>query len=141
MAAWFLFNEVLFMNDSTRVSGVRIANVARMSGKAKAPPHRPYDIIKVSYLTPTRDFEKSGDGAEFKRRAFGFEIKEADAIIDDGLFATLSELVFLEPCDIFVAPHPEDFTKMVIVDVEQKKMLVTSVSPVIGSSSPIKDKP
>jgi hypothetical protein len=141
MAAWFLFNEVLFMNDSTRVSGVRIANVARMSGKAKTPPHRPYDIIKVSYLTPTRDFEKSGDGAEFKRRAFGFEIKEADAIIDDGLFATLSELVFLEPCDIFVAPHPEDFTKMVIVDVEQKKMLVTSVSPVIGSSSPIKDKP
>lgn len=129
------------MSDSTRVSNVRIANVARMSGKAKTPPHKPYDIIKVAYLVPTRDFEKSGDGAEFKRRAFGFEIKEADAIIDDGLFASLSELVFLEPCDIFVAPHPEDITKNVIVDVEQKKMLVTSVSPVIGSSSPIKDKP
>ena len=128
------------MSDSTRVSGVRIANVARMSGKAKTPPHRPYDIIKVSYLVPTRDFEKSGDGAEFKRRAFGFEIKEADAIIDDGLFASLSELIFLEPCDIFVAPHPEDITKNVIVDVEQKAMLVTSVAAA-PAPAPAKPEP
>ncbi len=129
------------MSDSTRVSNVRIANVARMSGKAKTPPHKPYDIIKVAYLVPTRDFEKSGDGAEFKRRAFGFEIKEADAIIDDGLFASLSELVFLEPCDIFVAPHPDDFTKMVIVDVEQKTMLVTSVAPAPASTPAAKNEP
>ena len=129
------------MSDSTRVSNVRIANVARMSGKAKTPPHKPYDIIKVAYLVPTRDFEKSGDGAEFKRRAFGFEIKEADAIIDDGLFASLSELVFLEPCDIFVAPHPEDITKNVIVDVEQKTMLVTSVAPAPASTPAAKNEP
>lgn len=114
------------MSDSTRVAGVRVANVARMTGKAKTPPHKPYDILKVSYLVPTRDFEKSGDGAEFKRRAFGYEIKEADAIIDDGLFDSLSKLVFLEPCDIFVAPHPDDFTRMVIVDVEQKTTLVSA---------------
>lgn len=122
------------MTDSTRVSGVRVANVARMTGKAKTPPHKPYDILKVSYLTPTRDFEKSGDGAEFKRRAFGYEIKEADAIIDDGLFDSLSKLVFLEPCDIFVAPHPDDFTRMVIVDVEQKTTLVST--PFSPSKSP-----
>ncbi len=129
------------MSDSTRVSGVRVANVARMTGKAKTPPHKPYDILKVSYLTPTRDFEKSGDGAEFKRRAFGYEIKEADAIIDDGLFAKLSELVFLEPCDIFVAPHPDDFTRMMIVDVEQKAMLVTSVAAAPEPSPAAKSEP
>ncbi len=129
------------MSDSTRVSGVRVANVARMTGKAKTPPHKPYDILKVSYLTPTRDFEKSGDGAEFKRRAFGYEIKEADAIIDDGLFAELSELVFLEPCDIFVAPHPDDFTRMVIVGVEQKPMLVTSVAAAPAPSPAAKNEP
>lgn len=49
---------------------------------------------RLAIWVPTRDFEKPGDGAEFKRRAFGFEIKEADAIIDDGLFANLSGIMF-----------------------------------------------
>lgn len=126
------------MSESMRVSGVRVLNCAHMTGVSKTHGN-PYDMVKVSYLAPSKDYVKS-DGS-FKRLAFGFEVKDANAILDDVLFAKFSSLVYLEPCDIFIAPHPDDFTRMMIVDVEQKAMLVTSVAAVPTPSPAAKNEP
>ena len=126
------------MSESMRVSGVRVLNCAHMTGVSKTSGN-PYDMVKVSYLAPSKDYEKAD--ASFKRLAFGYEVKDANAILDDALFAKFSSLVYLEPCDIFIAPHPDDFTKMLIVDVEQKPMLVTSVAAAPAPSPAAKNEP
>lgn len=124
------------MTESTRITGVRVCSFAHMHGKAKTPPHKPYDMRRVFYLVPARGINKVGEGSEYNRVAFGYEIKEAECIQDDALLDDFRNITYLEPVDLFVAPHPDDFTRMVIVGVEQKVQLVAA--PMSSSDSPSK---
>lgn len=99
---------------ASKVSGVRASSFSRMTGISKGSG-KPYDMAKLEYLVPARDFSKEG----FNRVARGYEFKQADVMLDDALIDDFMKLVFLQPCDIYLAPDPVDMTKNIIVGVEQ----------------------
>lgn len=115
---------------ASKVSGVRASSFSRMTGIAKGSG-KPYDMAKLEYLVPARDFSKEG----FNRVARGFEFKQADVMLDDSLVDDFMKLVFLQPCDIYLAPDPVDMTKNIIVGVEQHLEAVV-VKPA-GQSQPV----
>lgn len=116
-------------SGASKVSGVRASSFSRMTGIAKGTG-KPYDMAKLEYLVPARDFSKEG----FCRVARGYEFKQADVMLDDSLIDDFMKLVFLQPCDIYLAPDPSDMTKNFIVGVEQHLEEVV-VKPV-GQSQP-----
>lgn len=109
------------MIEGQKIPGVRVCSAVRLTGTS-AKTKKGYDMVKVLYLLPARDYEKEG----FSKKGWGFETREISGIVDDALQDDFEKLVFLEPCDIYVANDPEDLSKNVIVRIEQKTELVTT---------------
>lgn len=98
---------------STRVVACGFSHA---SGRAKTPPHKPYDMANLSYLKSLRDFQNEF-GAGF---GFGFN-SDRDAQLQvkktPETIKKLEAIPYPALVELVLEAHPDDPLKNIVVDV------------------------